>query len=158
MAKKKKPDQSKEFDAFVKHRYSTPGDVYSVTDAFNGEVVERRAANHYEYNSGVPFAPPIDLPRLTLRERVQRLQGAGVNLDRYVPDDSEDTDFVDPEDADPMTPAETAYVALNDHLDHLAEQRSKPPAPVASPSPAPAPSEPPKSGGAGGAAPAEGGS
>lgn len=159
MAKKKKPDQSRDFAQFLEHRYSTPGDVYKITDAYTGEIVERRASNHYEFNSGVPFAPPIDMPRLSLRERVQRLQGAGVNLDRYVPDDSDDHDFTDPDDAEPMTRAETAYVALNDHIDHLQAERTKPaPAPAPSPSPSKAAVEPPKSGGAGGEAPAEGGS
>lgn len=154
MAKKQKPNQSKKFSDFLEHRYSKIGEVYEINDVFTGELVRARARNHYEFNDGVPFAPPIDMPRLTLRERVQRLQGAGVDLNRFVPDNSDDHDFEDPEDSEPMTRAETAYVALNDHLDHLQNERQKTP----SPSPAPAPVEPPKAGGAGGEAPAEGAS
>ena len=161
MAKKAKPDQSKKFADFLKHRYSQPGTHYELVDAFTGEAVEVAAANHYEHNDGVPFAPPIEMPRLTLRERVQRLQGAGVDLDRYVPDESEDNDFSDPDDLEPLTHAEAAYVALNDHLDHLAEQKVAPQAP-SSPTPAPAaPAEPAAevAGVQGGAAPpAKGGS
>lgn len=151
MAKKKKPDQSKKFADFLKHRYSEIGAVYKLTDAFTGEEIETRARNHYEFSDGVPFAPPIDMPRLSLRERVQRLQGAGVDLNRYVPDETDEHDYTDPDDDEPMTRAEAAYVALNEHLDHLQAEMQKP----ASPSPSPAPVEPPKSGGVGGEAPTE---
>lgn len=166
MARKKKPDQTKEFEKFVQERTTRPGEEFQITDVFTGVEARARARNHYEYNSGVPFAPPIDTPRLTLRERVERLQGAGVDLNRYVPDESEELDFDDPDDSEPLTQHEEAYARLNEHLDYLS---SGPHEPVADASGAPPPSEPPppaqaaspeppKSGGAGGTPPAKGGS
>lgn len=167
MARKKKPDQSKEFAKFVQERTTRPGEEFQISDVFTGVEARARARNHYEYNSGIPFAPPIDQPRLTLRERVERLQGAGVDLNRYLPDESDDNDFTDPEDAEPLTSAESAYVALNDHLDFLASKPADVPEASpggAAPPPAPPPPaqaaapEPPQSGGAGGTPPAKGGS
>lgn len=166
MAKKKKPDQTKEFETFVEQRTTRPGETFEVTDVFTGQVLTARARNHYEYNSGVPFAPPIDTPRLTLRERVERLQGAGVDLNRYVPDESEELDFDDPEDSEPLTQHEEAYARLNEHLDYLSTPKPEPVADASGAPPPPAPPppaqagapEPPRSGGAGGPPPAKGAS
>jgi len=164
MAKRsKKKDPVHDLEQFLAHRYTLPGETLpSATDVFTGEEFTPRAANHYEFNDGVPHAPVVDMPRLTLRERVQRLQGAGVDLDRYLPDDSDELDFEDPEDNEPLTRSEDAYIRLNEHIDFVQAQPqdggSKPPAPPSPPAAPPEAPEPPKSGGAGGPPPAKAGS
>lgn len=85
-----------------------------LTDPFTGVVFTPKAANHYEFNDGVPFAPPLDLPRPTLRQRIENLTRQGYDpLARYVHDGSEDTDFDVPDDPEaPLTASEANYIDM----------------------------------------------
>lgn len=83
-----------------------------LTDAFTGELFQARARNHYEENDGVPFAPPVDFPRPTIRQRIENLTNRGVNtLAHYVGTEGIDMDVPDEPDA-PLTPSEMNYIDL----------------------------------------------
>lgn len=99
-------------------------------DVFTGEEffpINGQASGHYEENDGVPVAPPVNTPRLSLRERVERLLAGGVDLSAGVYEDDDPTDWSD-DDADPLTPAEQAYVdqglALERQEARLAAQKA----------------------------------
>lgn len=83
-----------------------------IPDVITGEVFYAQSRNHYETNSGVPVAPAVDLPRPTLRQRVEFLTRTQPDiLARYVHDGSSDSDYEIPDDPDsPLTPSEMNYV------------------------------------------------
>lgn len=83
---------------------------FSFVDVTDGTLFESRAENHYETNDGVPFAPPVDMPRPTIRQRVENLLNRGVNpLAHYVGDDGYEMDVPDDPQA-PLTPSEENYL------------------------------------------------
>jgi len=112
-------------------------------DIVTGEIFQPKARNHYEENDGVPFAPPVDMPRPTVRQRIENLLNRGVDpLAHYVGTD--DYDLEVPDDPEhPLTPSEANYIDAI--AASLAEQAPLPdeglprPAPEPQPSPAPAP-------------------
>lgn len=86
-----------------------------LTDAFTGEVFNPRSRNHYEVNDGVPFAPPLDLKRPTIRQRIENLINRDPGLlQRYI-DENDDgsVDMEIPDDPDaPLTGAEAVYLDM----------------------------------------------
>lgn len=85
-------------------------ELHDQVDTLTGELFQSRAANHFEANDGVPFAPPVDMPRPTIRQRVENLLNRGVNpLAHYVGTD--DYDMEVPDDPDlPLTASEMNYI------------------------------------------------
>lgn len=85
-----------------------------LTDPFTGEVFQPSARNHYEDNDGKPFAPPLDLPRPTLRQRVENLTRRDPDiLSRYVDQygGDEGYEMEVPDDAEaPLTTSEQNYI------------------------------------------------
>lgn len=121
-------------------------------DAFTGELFTPRARNHYEENSGIPHAPPVEFQRPTIRQRVENLLNRGVDpLAHYV--GTEGIDMEVPEDGDaPLTASEANYLdAVSASLAEAAPlpddglPRPEVQTPPAPPEPAPeAVSSPPK--------------
>lgn len=106
-------------------------------DPITGELFLARTENHFEHNDGVPVAPAVDLPRKTLRERVEDLlYRSGGMLPQLLHDDSAETDFDVPEAEDngPMQPAEVRYI--------LEEAAKATPAAAQAPQQSPAPNPP----------------
>lgn len=116
-------------------------------DPFTGEIFTPRTVNHYEHNDGIPVAPPVELPRLTLRQRVERLLASGQPIPGY---DGDEDDSWDEED-EPLTMAEKQYLNQQDALERrqaaleaAKREASTPPTP-AEPKPtseAPKPAQP----------------
>lgn len=81
-------------------------------DITTGEVFQPRSRNHYEENDGVPVAPPVEMRRPTIRERVENLIRRGADpLGPYVGTEGIDMDV--PEDGDaPLTPSEQNYIDM----------------------------------------------
>lgn len=108
-------------------------------DPITGEVFMARTENHYEKNDGVPVAPAVQLPRKTLRERVEELYRGGRMMAALQHDGSpdDDMDIQEFDDPEPMTPSEKQYLLT----EGLRELRNRPPkAPTAvPPSPSPVP-------------------
>lgn len=122
-------------------------------DAFTGVEFKPRARNHYEVNIGPPKAPPVDLPRPTVRQRIENLINRGVDpLAHYVGTDDYSFDVPDDPEA-PMTPSEMNYVDLV--AAEIAEAAPLPDEGLPRPDGVLRPSAAP-SGGAGGSPPAEG--
>lgn len=130
-----------------------------LTDAFTGELFTPRSRNHYEVNDGKPVAPHVDLPRPTVRQRIENLISRGEDpLLRYVREFSGEDKQLDldvPDDSEaPLTASEQNY--LDVIAASVAESAPLPdeglPRPDAPPPAAP-PANPP-----GGAAPGGGGS
>lgn len=91
------------------------GKRYETQDPFTGELFQARTPRHYDPVDPKPFAPPVDLPRPTLRQRVENLiNREGHNLmARYVHDGSSDNDYDIPDDPDaPLTPSEANYLDM----------------------------------------------
>lgn len=87
-----------------------------LTDPFTGLLFEATARNHYEINDGVPFAPAVDIPRPSVRERVENLLRRGIDpLARYVGTEGYEMDVPD-DPEEPLTPSEMNYI------DTVAEQ------------------------------------
>lgn len=110
--------------------------LYSHVDPFTGEVFSSPLEHHYEVVDSVPFAPPITAPRLSLRERVERLLMSGAQLP---PDegDEDDYNFGDDEE-EPLTAAERALIATERVREEAARRRATPPpSPVQTPPRAP---------------------
>lgn len=109
------------------------------TDAVTGEVFLARTENHYEFNDGVPAAPPVDLPRRTLRERVEDLLYRGGMLPPLQHDESDDGDMDvrEYDDPEPLTPSEKQYL-VTEGLKTL-QERSTEAAYAPQPSPPPIP-------------------
>lgn len=160
--KDRKQADPSELAEFVQKKMTLPGQALpEIADVVTGELFQPYAMNHYEWNDGVPHAPPIDMPRLSLRERVARLQGQGVDLySRGVDDDTEEGDFEDPDESEPLTHAETMYLAGTEAREvfsaeqRLAAEKAKNQTPPQTPTEGS--TEPPKSGGVGGEAPTQG--
>lgn len=117
-----------------------------IFDAFTGEEFQPRVHNHYERNDGVPVAPPVDQPRLSLRERVERMLYSMQSGPEFISDGTPDDDFEE-DDAEPLTQAEQAYVAQGAALERreaalLASQRTPPAQPSAAPASPQAPNPP----------------
>lgn len=85
-------------------------DLITHIDLVHGQEFKSRAENHYEKNNGVPVAPPVDMPRPTVRQRVENLLSRGVDpLAHYV--GTEDYDMEVPDDAEaPLTASEMNYI------------------------------------------------
>lgn len=134
-------------------------ELHDTVDTLTGELFQSRAANHFEANDGVPFAPHVDMPRPTVRQRIENLLNRGVDpLAMYVGSDDYDMDVPD-DPEEPLTMSEINY--LDAVASSLAEQAPLPddglprpsepspqapqPAPeqVSSPAPAPAPAPSP---------------
>lgn len=112
-----------------------------LVDAFTGETFQPKARNHYEENDGIPFAPPVDYPRPTVRQRIENLLNRGVDpLSKYVGSDDYDMEVPDDPEAD-LTPSEMNY--MDAIAASLAEQAPLPddglPRPSPEPQPAPTP-------------------
>lgn len=88
--------------------------LYEHQDVFTGEIFYSAAQDHYEKVDPKPFAPPVDLPRPSLRQRIENLISRGADpLAQYVHDGSEDTDYEIPDDPDaPLTPSEANYIDM----------------------------------------------
>lgn len=111
------------------------------TDVVTGEVFLARTENHYEHNDGVPHAPPVDLPRRTLRERVEDLLYRGGMLPELLHDESDegDMDVREYDDPEPLTASEKNYL-LQEGLKTLQERQAEAAyAPPPSPGPVPPP-------------------
>lgn len=123
----------------MQRKFSKNAQLVDLVDVVTGQVVQTNTPEHYEPNDGVPVAPAVQLPRRTLRERVEDLlyRGGG-RLPDLLHDDSPDDDFEVEgfEDNGPMQPAEVAYV--------LDEFRRTPPQAPTAPQPAPAANPPPE--------------
>lgn len=95
---------------------SAPRKTGDLVDAFTGELFTPRARNHYEANSGIPVAPPVEIQRPTVRQRIENLTNRGVDvLAHYVGHEGHDMEVPDEPDA-PLTASEANY------LDMLAEE------------------------------------
>lgn len=87
-----------------------------LTDPFTGEIFTPRSRNHYEKNDGVPVAPPVELNRPSIRQRIENLLNRDpAVLQRYMqegpPDGSEGVDMEVPDDPDaPLTASEGNYI------------------------------------------------
>nr|QJB21713.1 MAG: hypothetical protein [Microvirus sp.] len=114
-------------------------------DPFTGEVFEAVATTHYEDNDGVPHAAPVLAPRLTLRQRVERLlSGAQYPDTAWDYGDEDNLAFDDGEE--PLTPAERSYLdagAVLEARERDLQRPATPPPAEPKPSPqAPQPVEP----------------
>jgi len=95
-----------------------------MTDVFTGESFHAESRNHYEENDGVPFAPPVDMVRPTVRQRIENLLNRGVDpLAHYVGTEGIEMDVPDDPDA-PLTSSEQEYI--NVIAESLAEQAPLP--------------------------------
>lgn len=128
-----------------------------LVDPFTGEEfvpVNGQAKRHYEENDGVPVAPVVNTPRLSLRERVERLLAGGVDLSQGIYEDDDPTDWSD-EDEEPLTPSEKAYIeqglaverreaalAAGKAADAAPASSATPPSEVQAPAPGAAPNPP----------------
>lgn len=125
----------------------------TLIDPFLGVEFKGKARNHYEFNDGVPVAPAVEIPRPTIRQRIEHLTSKNpevlqqylYGLRRDVPDESLDLDIPDDPEA-PLTDSEANYI---DHVaGALAEQAPVPddgmPRPEAPPPPQPSPEASPK--------------
>lgn len=85
-------------------------ELHDQVDTLTGELFQSRAANHFEQNDGVPVAPHVDMPRPSVRQRVENLLNRGIDpLAHYV--GSEDYNMEVPDDPDaPLTPSEMNYI------------------------------------------------
>lgn len=112
-------------------------------DPFTGEIFTPRTVNHYEHNDGIPVAPVIETPRLTLRQRVEALLRSGQPIPGYEGDNDDEWD----EEDEPLTQAEKQYLNQQDALERrqaaleAAKRQEATPPPPAEPKPA---SEAPK--------------
>lgn len=123
--------------------------IGELVDPFTGESFRPRTERHYEANDGVPVAPPVDTPRMSLRERVERLLYSGQALPQSQWDDDDPTDWSE-DDGEPLTAAEHAYLEQGAALERAIEARNRAQAPSDGPSglsatpPADPPAEGPK--------------
>lgn len=148
MAKQLDLSERKDINPFPKHL-----ERFEQTDTITGEIFMSRTPDHYEPNDGVPHSPELDLPRPSLRERVEALLSRGIDPRDFVQnDDSQDGDFGPDDDQDePLTVYETRDL-LRQQIDAAKASNPNPPAagpgtPVpepAAPSPVPAPAPEPK--------------
>lgn len=102
-------------------------DLAEIPDAFTGELFVPRAPNHYEANDGIPFAPPVDRPRMSLRDRVERLLYGGGQVPDGIYEDHDPTNW-DDDGEEPLTPAEQAYakaVVAAEELENVAAAQRK---------------------------------
>lgn len=107
MAKEKQIDLE-EAIAAKRDEYGFP--LYEHASVIDGVVFESRARNHYEYNDGVPVAPPVEFNRPSIRQRVENLLNRGVDpLAAYVGSEGIEMDVPDDPDA-PLTHAEEVYL------------------------------------------------
>lgn len=85
---------------------------FEAVDPFTGVVFKTHANNHYEENDGIPHAPAVDLPRPTVRQRVENLMYRGVDpLSLYVGSEGIDMDIPDDAEA-PLTESERNYLDM----------------------------------------------
>lgn len=87
-----------------------PKELFAEKCVLTGDMFETRTPNHYERNDGVPFAPPVDGPRPTIRQRVENLLNRGVDpLAHYVGSDDYEMDIPDDPEAE-LTQSEINYM------------------------------------------------
>lgn len=114
----KKPEQV-DLEQAIAARNSIPVEL---VDAFTGEVFKPRSRNHYEHNDGVPFAPPVDLNRPSIRQRIENLLNRDPGLlQRYMmegpPDGQEGIAMDVPDD-----PEEPLTASEQNHIDVIAAE------------------------------------
>lgn len=111
-------------------------------DPFTGEEFEAVATTHYEDNDGVPHTAPVLAPRLTLRQRVERLL-SGAQYPDTAWDYGDEDNLAFEEGDEPLTPAERSYLDAGAVLEARERELATPPPaePKASPQ-APQPVEP----------------
>jgi len=82
----------------------------TLVDPFTGEEFQANSRNHYEVNDGIPVAPHVDIPRPTVRQRIENLIRRGEDpLRHYV--GSEGLNMEVPDDPDlPITQSEANYL------------------------------------------------
>lgn len=96
-------------------------------DPFTGEEFIPRTPRHYEAADSVPFAPPVTTPRLSLRERVERLLSGGGQLPAGIYEDDDLTDWSEEGD-EPLTAAERGEldrIAAGDRLQAAREEQAR---------------------------------
>lgn len=144
MSKNIKPPKAHQLDL---EEYLAKKPQRELPDAVTGEMFQPRARNHYEDNDGVPFAPPVEFNRPTLRQRVENLLNRGIDpMAAYVGTDGYDLDVPDDPD-EPLTLAETLYIdAVSASLSEAAplpdEGMPRPSSDSPATPPAPAPNPP----------------
>lgn len=106
--------------------------LYEHTDTITGEIFKSRVQHHYEPVDPTPFAPPVPTPRLSLRERIERMLYSPVDPLGFISDGTQDDDFTEGDD-DPLTESESAYVAQNAVLERYEADRLKAAQEAASP-------------------------
>lgn len=85
---------------------------FDQTDAFTGEVFKSHVEDHYEVVDSTPFAPPVEIARPTVRQRVENLLNRGVDpLAHYVGAEGLDMEVPDDPEA-PLTPSEENYLDI----------------------------------------------
>lgn len=128
-------------------------------DVVTGEVFKSPTENHYEHANPIPLAPGVTTPRLSLRERIERMLYTPQDPNSFVADGTSETDFEEFGD-DPLTESEASYIAQNTTLERFeAERLAKATLPPASPLPDPLaatpPANPPAEGPSGAPSPAK---
>lgn len=99
----------------------------TAVDPFTGEEFHPRTRNHYEAADSVPFAPPVSTPRLSLRERVERLLSGGGQLPAGIYEDDDGSDWSE-DGEDPLTAAEAAElerIAAGDRLQAARDEQAR---------------------------------
>lgn len=115
--------------------------IFDQVDVFTGEEFKSRVENHYEVVDPVPFAPPVEIQRPTVRQRVENLLNRGIDpLAHYVGHEGVEMDVPDDPD-EPLTPSEQNYIDLL--AAEVAEAAPLPDEGLPRPSPVPASPEPP---------------
>lgn len=108
----KKPQQL-DLETAIRQK-AQPGQSYEHQDVFTGELFRSRTPEHYERVDPVPKAPAVDLPRPSLRARIENLINRGGDpLARYIHDGTSDQEYDVPDDPDaPLTASETNYIDM----------------------------------------------
>lgn len=115
-----------DLDVSAGARFS-PDPGLTAVDPFTGEEFHPRSPRHYEAADSVPFAPPVNTPRLSLRERVERLLRGGGQLPAGIYEDDDGADWSE-EGEEPLTPAERAElerIAAGDRLQAARDEQAR---------------------------------
>lgn len=114
MGKNKQIDLEEAIQSAPPRVKAEPGKLYETVDVFTGEIFNSKTPEHYERVDPTPKAPAVDLPRPTLRQRVENLINRGGDpLARYIHDGSSDNDYDIPDDPDaPLTASEHNYLDM----------------------------------------------
>lgn len=114
MAKNKQIDLEDAIQLAMQNPKAEPGKWYETMDIVTGELFQARTPRHYDPVDPKPFAPTVDLPRPSLRQRVENLINREPNvMARFVADQSTDEDYEIPDDPEaPLTPSEQNYLDM----------------------------------------------